>query len=140
MIRPAFVISAGLWATSLALAFWWSFAPLFTGQRPAPRIQTTAADETDDLLEARNNQDTPDEARTRELFRVRLAPLIPPVRASLADDVAPGPLPFDFRNWTVRETKRRTSVSFLGLMVSGALLQWLLNRWAKTAPDQDAPA
>jgi hypothetical protein len=132
------MMSAVVWAGSLSLAFWWSFAPLFVSHRPAPRIQTTAAEDTDDLLDARNNWVVPDEARTRELFRVRLAPLVPAAPMSTGAGEAPERMPFDFRNWTVRETKRRASVSFLGLMISGALVQWLLQRWAKTTSEQEA--
>ncbi len=130
------MISAGLWAASLALAFWWSFSPLFNAHRPTPKIQTTAADDTDALLEAEDNRVQLDETQTRRLFRIRLAPLIAPPPSSLTDDQLAGQLPFDFRNWAVRETKRRGFLSFLGLMISGSVLQWLVHRWAMTQPDQ----
>ena len=130
------MISAALWAASIGLVFWWSFSPLFIAHRPAPKIQTTAAEDTDALLEAQNDQHQPDEARTKELFRIRLAPLVPPVRPSIADDLPPDPRPFDFRNWAVRETKRRAFLCFLGLMISGSLLQWLIHRWGHSRPDE----
>lgn len=130
------MISAGLWAASLALAFWWSFSPLFKGHRPAPKIQTTAADDTDALLEAEDNRLQLNETQTKELFRIRLAPLIAPPLTSLADDQSAEQPPFDFRNWAVRETKRRGFLSFLGLMISGSVLQWLVHHWGKTQPDE----
>ncbi len=134
------MISAGLWAASLALAFWWSFSPLFKSHRPAPKIQTTAAEDTDALLEAEDNRVQLDEKQTTKMFPVRLAPLVAPALASLADDQSAEQPPFDFRNWAVRETKRRGFLSFLGLMISGSVLQWLLNRWAHPQADDRARA
>lgn len=140
MSRPAFIISAAVWGVSLSLVFWWSFAPLFAFPKPPVRVQTTAADDTDALLEAQVSVELPDESRTKQLYRIRLAPLVQPVPTSLADAEPPEQPPFDFRNWAVRETKRRAFFSFLGLMLSGSLLQWLLNRWAQTQPDEVSSA